>query len=78
MSDAPAIREVVGDAGLLFPSGDATALGALLAVVFQDPSILAPLEARGRERAAPFSVQALAERMIRVYERTASTPIGSA
>lgn len=78
VSDAPAIREVVGDAGLLFPSGDATALGALLAVVFQDPSILAPLEARGRERAAPFSVQALAERMIRVYERTASTPIGSA
>jgi glycosyltransferase involved in cell wall biosynthesis len=78
VSDAPAIREVVEDAGLFFPSGDATALGALLAVAVQDPSILAPLATRGRERAARFSVQALAERMIRVYERAASTRAGSA
>ena len=78
VSDAPAIREVVEDAGLFFPSGDATALGALLAVAVQDPSILAPLAARGRERAARFSVQALAERMIRVYERASSTLAGSA
>jgi glycosyltransferase involved in cell wall biosynthesis len=78
VSDAPAIREVVGDAGLFFPSGDATALGALLAVAVQDPSLLDPLAARGRERAARFSVQALAQRMIRVYERAASSPARSA
>lgn len=78
VSDAAAIREVVGDAGLFFPSGDAAALGALLAVAVQDPSILAPLQARGRERAARFSVQALAERMIRVYERVASPRTESA
>ncbi len=77
VSDAPAVREVVGNAALSFPSGDATALGALLAVATQDPAVLAPLRERGKERAARFSVEALASRMTRVYERVASRPGGS-
>jgi len=78
VSDTPAVREVVGDAALLFPSGDATALGALLAVALQDSGVLAPLRERGKERAARFSVEALASRMIQVYERAASPRAGSA
>jgi len=74
VSDTPAVREVVGDAALLFPSGDAVALGALLAVAVQDPSFLAPLRERGRARAAGFSLEALAARMTRVYERAAGRP----
>jgi len=78
VSDTPAVREVVGDAALLFPSGDATALGALLAVAYQDSGVLAPLRERGKERAARFSVEALASRMIQVYERAASPRAESA
>ncbi|HEY2924529.1 MAG TPA: glycosyltransferase family 1 protein [Candidatus Eisenbacteria bacterium] len=77
-SDAAAIREVVGDAALLFPSGDEAALAALLAAVARDRSSLVPLASRGRERAARFSVEAMAERMIRAYERAASPRGGSA
>jgi alpha-1,3-rhamnosyl/mannosyltransferase len=71
-SDAAAIREVVGDAALLFPSGDAAALSARLAEVARDRSSLAPLVSRGRERAARFTVEAMAERTIRAYERAAA------
>ena len=72
-SDIPAIREVVGDAAVLFPSGDARALASRLADAAKDPASLAPLARRGKERAARFSVEALAERMIRAYEREAGT-----
>ena len=72
-SDIPAIREVVGDAAVLFPSGDARALASRLADAAKDPASLAPLARRGKERAARFSVEALAERMIRAYERAAGT-----
>ncbi len=68
-SDAPALPEVVGDAALLFPSGNARALAARLTEAARDPSALAPLGRRGRERAARFSVGAMVERMIRAYER---------
>ena len=77
-SDAPAVREVVGDAGLYFTSGDAAALGSLLAAVTRDPGRLDALASRGRERAAQFTVQAMAERMIRAYERAAGNRGGSA
>lgn len=73
-SDAAALREVVSDAGLSFPSGDAPALGSLLAEVARDPSPLAARAARGPGRAAGFSVEKLAERMIQAYERAAGDP----
>ncbi len=77
-SDAAAVREVVGDAGLYFSSGDASALGSLLAAVTRDPAPLRALAARGRDRAAHFTVEAMAERMIRAYERAAGSRGGSA
>ncbi len=72
-SDAAAVREVAGDAALTFPSGDASALGALLAAAAQDPASLMALAVRGRERARSFTVEAMVERMIRVYERAAGS-----
>ena len=77
-SDAPAIREVVGDAAILFPSGDAAALAARLAAVARDRTSLTPLTRRGPERAARFRVEAMAERMIRAYARVAGSREGSA
>jgi alpha-1,3-rhamnosyl/mannosyltransferase len=75
-SDAAAVREVVGDAALLFSSGDASALARILAAP-RDPEAEAARALRGRERAARFSVDAMAERMTRVYERAAGTRAGS-
>jgi glycosyltransferase involved in cell wall biosynthesis len=77
-SDAAALPEVVGDAAILFPSGDAAALAGRLSAAARDPGALEPLARRGRERAARFSVEALGERMIRAYERAVSPREGSA
>ena len=75
-SDAAAVVEVVGDAALVFPSGDSAVLAKVLAAALRDPSP-PELAARGRERAAPFTLEAMAERMIRAYERAAGSRGGS-
>ena len=75
-SDIPAIREVVLDAAVLFPSGDAQALASRLAGAASDPASLAPLGRLGMERARRFSVEAMTERMIRAYGRAAGTRAG--
>ena len=77
VSDVPAIREVVGDSALLFPSGNVEALAERLAAAARDPASLRPLTARGRERAERFSLDAMVERMTRAYERAAARPGGS-
>ncbi len=73
-SDAATLPEVVGDAALLFHAGDPASLAERLRVAAEDPASLRELAARGKERAARFSVEALAERMTRVYERAVSRP----
>jgi glycosyltransferase involved in cell wall biosynthesis len=77
-SDAAALPEVVGDAAILFPSGNAAALAERLSAAARDPGALEPLRRRGPERASRFTVEALGERMIRAYERVASPREGSA
>ncbi len=72
-SDAATLPEVVGDAALLFHA-DPASLAERLRVAAEDPASLRELAARGKERAARFSVEALAERMTRVYERAVSRP----
>lgn len=76
-SDAAALPEVVGDAALVFPAGDVEALAGLLAKIAGEPALIRPLIDRGRERAARFTVEALAGRMTRAYERAASRRAGS-
>jgi len=77
-SDSGALPEVVGKAAMLFPSGDVAALAERLRTAAQDPGALAELSRLGKERAAQFSVELLAERMTRVYEAAATRRGGSA
>jgi glycosyltransferase involved in cell wall biosynthesis len=71
-SGGGSVPEVVGDAGVIFQPGDATALAVLLRRAAADPSFLAPYAARGRERVGRFSAKEFGERMLRVYARAAS------
>ena len=68
-TDGGALPEVVGDAAVIVPAGDAGALADALGRAHRDPAPLAALAARGRERAASFSLDALATRTLRGYER---------
>lgn len=49
-SDIPALREVLGDAALLFSSGDAEGLAKVVARVYQDPQLAQRHAAAGYER----------------------------
>jgi glycosyltransferase involved in cell wall biosynthesis len=49
-SDVDGLREVVGDAGVLVPAGDAVALGAALRRLLADPAERAALGRKARER----------------------------
>ncbi len=72
-SDGGSIPEVVGDAGVLFPAGDARGLVEILRRAAADPGFLAPYAARGPERARRFSAREFGERMLRVYARAAGS-----
>lgn len=52
------IPQVIGEAGLIFPEGDASALRAHLARLQADPSLRAELAARGRARVLSHYTQA--------------------
>lgn len=61
-SDSGAIPEVIGDAGLIFPEGDAAALAACLERLQTDPALRHNLANQGRQRALKrFSTSALAD-----------------
>ncbi len=64
---APGVAEVVGDAGVLVPVGDADALAQGLLEMLADPDRRARLGARGRERARSFSWAHAAARTAEVY-----------
>jgi phosphatidylinositol alpha-mannosyltransferase len=68
-SDLDAFRAVVGDtgAGVLFRTGDAAGLAAVLAELLDDPARRAALSAAGRLRAADFDWPVVAASVVRVY-----------
>ncbi|HEX7078715.1 MAG TPA: glycosyltransferase family 1 protein [Candidatus Eisenbacteria bacterium] len=78
VGDGGALPEVVGDGGVVVPSGDVVAWSRAVERAAADPDSLRPLGAAGSARAARFTVEALAERMTRAYERAASRRAGSA
>ncbi|MGC8839818.1 MAG: glycosyltransferase, partial [Anaerolineae bacterium] len=49
-SDSGEIPHVIGDAGLIFPEGDARALRSLLARLQEEPALRRELAAKGRAR----------------------------
>jgi glycosyltransferase involved in cell wall biosynthesis len=64
-SDAGAIPEVIGDAGLLFPAGDAAALAEHLARLRAEPALRSELAQRGRARVlAHYTDAAIAGRTV--------------
>jgi glycosyltransferase involved in cell wall biosynthesis len=70
-----AVGEVVGDAGLLVPSGEQEALGLALQRFLDDGALRASLRARARSRASAFSWDRAADETLAVYRRvTARAP----
>lgn len=68
-SDSGAIPEVVADAGLIVPEGDADALAAALQLLRSNPELRADLGARGRARVlAHYTHAEIAAATVRVYE----------
>ena len=62
-----AVAEVVGDAGLLVPSGDEDALAGALFRYLDDPAFAARLAAQTRARAAAFSWDRAADDTLAIY-----------
>jgi glycosyltransferase involved in cell wall biosynthesis len=63
LSDLPAHRETLGDAARFFVPGDAEALAAELETLLADPELRRSLGERGRERVAPLTWDASADRL---------------
>jgi glycosyltransferase involved in cell wall biosynthesis len=68
-SDRSALREVAGDAALLFDPDDGDAVATALARLLEDGALWADLSARGRERATRFTWEAAAEATVASYMR---------
>ncbi len=68
-SDATALPEVVGDAGLRAPVGDIAALAAAVDRVLTDDALAAELALAGPVRAAHFTAPDAADRLARAYRQ---------
>ena len=62
-----AVAEVVGDAGVLVPTGDEDALGGALCRYLDDPAFAARLVAKTRARAVAFSWDRAADDTLAIY-----------
>lgn len=71
-SNASSLPEVVGEAGLLVPPLDETALASNLRRVLENDELAARLREAGRERAAQFSWRRMARETLQCYEEAAS------
>jgi len=66
-SNRHALAEIAGEAALLVDVSDRRALARAIETVDRDAALRADLAARGRRRAAEFSLDAYTERMGRLY-----------
>jgi glycosyltransferase involved in cell wall biosynthesis len=64
----PALRELIGDAGVTVPVGDAEAAAGAAASLAEAPGLRARLAALGRLRAAEFTWERHAESLVRIVE----------
>lgn len=69
-SDRPAMPEVLGDAAIYVPPGDARAVAAALARVLSDATLRDELRRRGLEQAARYSWARTARETLAVYRWT--------
>jgi len=66
-SDAPALVEVAGGAGITVPRGDAPALARAICTVLGDPEAARRMSARGERRATAFSWRAAAQQVWTIH-----------
>lgn len=67
-SNVPGLSEVVGQAGCLFPVGDAESLASILLGLFDNNERCSHYVELGQARAREYSIQLTAERYIQVYQ----------
>jgi glycosyltransferase involved in cell wall biosynthesis len=72
-SDIVTHREVLGEAGLFFPAGDAGELAAVLNMIIDDTSLRCSLAGKAKERAELFSIN----ETVTNYDRLFRTIIGN-
>ena len=77
-SNAGALPEVVGDAGLLVPTGDAKALAGALDRLLADDALAASLGAAGHRRAATFTWSASIAAHLTAYHAALGVPAPAA
>lgn len=68
-SDAPAMPEVLGDAPVFFPVGDAKALAEAMLAIAEDSSLAVDLARRGVEQAAAYTWEKAAQGALGVYRK---------
>ncbi|RME35316.1 MAG: glycosyltransferase family 4 protein, partial [Thermoflexia bacterium] len=68
-SDSGAIPEVVGEAGLIFPEGDAEALAERLEQLRRSSDLRAECASKGLEQARLYGQEAIADQTVRFYRR---------
>ncbi len=68
-SDLPSIRELTGSAAVLFPVDDADALAEAIDLLIGDDTERRRLAAAGRQRAAEFSWQRMADQVVHGYRQ---------
>lgn len=73
-SDMPGPAEVVGDAGSVVPRGDDLALAKAIAVLRDNPSLVAELSEKARARAATFTWDRCVERHLELYRTISRAP----
>jgi glycosyltransferase involved in cell wall biosynthesis len=67
-SDIPGLRDVVGDAGVLFPAGDHRRLAECIRRILSDFALRKKLSDRGIDRAQEFSVDKTAAEYQKIFE----------
>lgn len=73
-SDSGEIPYVIGDAGLVFPEGNAQELAARIRQLLEDPQLYATLAARGRQRVLEkYTQEQIARQTFEVYQEMLRT-----
>jgi glycosyltransferase involved in cell wall biosynthesis len=72
-STCGAIPEVIGDAGLVFPEGDAEALAGALKRMLSDQDLRERLALAGLERVKQYSWERVAEKTYALYQQVMRT-----
>ena len=67
-SDVPGLREIVGNAGILFPQGDAQALAKTILALEEHPKLRQQTIEKGLQRARQYDISTMIEAYWQVYQ----------